>query len=70
MARVGGSSCRSAGSATRGAVPGSGPAGLYSDSVTVLAVTLALLSAATFAFSTSVQHQAAEKAPELSLIHI
>jgi hypothetical protein len=32
--------------------------------VTVLAVTLALLSAATFAISTSVQHQAAEKAPE------
>jgi hypothetical protein len=32
--------------------------------VTVLAVTLALLSAATFAFSTSVQHQAAEKAPK------
>jgi hypothetical protein len=32
--------------------------------VTVLAVTLALLSAATFAVSTSVQHQAAEKAPE------
>jgi hypothetical protein len=31
--------------------------------VNVLAVTLALLSAATFAFSTSVQHQAAEKAP-------
>ena len=30
----------------------------------VLAVTLALLSAATFAISTSVQHQAAEKAPE------
>jgi len=32
--------------------------------VTVLAVTLALLSAATFAISTSVQHQAAEKAPD------
>jgi hypothetical protein len=32
--------------------------------VTALAVTLALLSAATFAISTSVQHQAAEKAPE------
>jgi hypothetical protein len=32
--------------------------------VTGLAVTLALLSAATFAISTSVQHQAAEKAPE------
>ncbi len=32
--------------------------------MTVLAVTLALLSAATFAISTSVQHQAAEKAPE------
>jgi hypothetical protein len=32
--------------------------------VDVLAVTLALLSAATFAFSTSVQHQAAEKAPK------
>jgi drug/metabolite transporter (DMT)-like permease len=32
-------------------------------SVNVLAVTLALLSAATFAISTSVQHQAAEKAP-------
>jgi hypothetical protein len=31
--------------------------------VTVLAVTLALFSAATFAVSTSVQHQAAEKAP-------
>jgi hypothetical protein len=31
--------------------------------VTVLAVTLALMSAATFAISTSVQHQAAEKAP-------
>ena len=45
-------------------MPGSGPAGLYSESVTVLAVTLALLSAATFAISTSVQHQAAEKAPE------
>lgn len=30
----------------------------------VLAVTLALLSAATFAISSSVQHQAAEKAPE------
>ena len=30
----------------------------------VLAVTLALMSAATFAISTSVQHQAAEKAPE------
>ena len=30
----------------------------------MLAVTLALLSAATFAISTSVQHQAAEKAPE------
>ena len=32
--------------------------------VTALAVTLALLSAATFAISSSVQHQAAEKAPE------
>ena len=32
--------------------------------MTALAVTLALLSAATFAISTSVQHQAAEKAPE------
>jgi hypothetical protein len=32
--------------------------------VTVLAVTLALLSAATFAISSSVQHQAAEGAPE------
>ena len=32
--------------------------------MTVLAVTLALLSAATFAISTSVQHQAAEKAPD------
>jgi hypothetical protein len=32
-------------------------------SVNVLAVTLALLSAATFAISSSVQHQAAEKAP-------
>ena len=32
--------------------------------MTALAVTLALLSAATFAVSTSVQHQAAEKAPE------
>jgi hypothetical protein len=31
--------------------------------VTVLAVTLALMCAATFAISTSVQHQAAEKAP-------
>ena len=41
----------------------SGPAGLYSEDVNVLAVTLALLSAATFAVSTSVQHQAAERAP-------
>jgi hypothetical protein len=32
--------------------------------VTVLAVTLALLGAATFAVSSSVQHQAAERAPE------
>jgi drug/metabolite transporter (DMT)-like permease len=32
--------------------------------VTVLAVTLALLSAATFAISSSVQHEAAEKAPQ------
>jgi hypothetical protein len=32
--------------------------------VNLLAVTLALLSAATFAISSSVQHQAAEKAPE------
>jgi hypothetical protein len=32
--------------------------------VNTLALTLALLSAATFAISTSVQHQAAEKAPE------
>ncbi len=43
-----------------------GAAVLFSTvmTVTVLAVTLALMSAATFAISSSVQHQAAESAPE------
>jgi hypothetical protein len=45
------------------ALPRLHPHCLYSDDVTVLAVTLALLCAAFFAISSSVQHQAAEGAP-------
>jgi drug/metabolite transporter (DMT)-like permease len=47
-----------------GRQPSRPPGSLYSEGVTGLAVTLALLSAATFAISSSVQQQAAEGAPE------
>src|SRR3954447_16688635 len=50
-------------SRARGAAAAGQAPTLYSGRVTALAVTLALLCAATFAISTSVQPQAAESAP-------